>query len=441
MDDDKRSYGQRLLHRWFVQYNPLYLLSAALVLLGAHLLYRDLLKAGFLVGQLGVPAIAELYAWALVAGAALLTRIELRRPAVLLAMLAVLFQGDLTMLTETSVYLGGAGAVATALWLASFAAKLRGIAWALRLRPSRSALVVPLLGAVGLVLMPHVFVNVAPESASLVLGAFGYVVFAAGAWTSRAVGFTTAASNWARTVLRRGLAAIWATWSVLLTLHLWFAASEHGVSMVVLGPVAMLLATRCSQRERSVWVGVGAAVGCAAIYAPAALWLIALSSAITLGLHAMRWPCLEVDETSAATGPYREADAAAASEPRVVHGFSPAPPGTQRRLLAGALATTYLGLWTLGWSGGALPQHTLLLDAALTMGVFLGVHQRRLYEPLMPLVAVHLHHAVARRWLELPDTRLEWGLLAVGSGFGLLLGSLALAYRLRPRQAGHEDLP
>ena len=107
MNDHAPAPRHPLLHRWFVQYNPLYLLSAALVLFGTHLLYRDLLAAGYLLGQLGVPAIAEIYAWALIGGAALLTRIELRRPAVLLALLAVLFQGDLTLLIETSVYLGG----------------------------------------------------------------------------------------------------------------------------------------------------------------------------------------------------------------------------------------------------------------------------------------------------------------------------------------------
>ena len=42
----------------------------ALVLLGVNLLSDALVEQEFLLGQLGVPAIAELYAWALIGGAA-----------------------------------------------------------------------------------------------------------------------------------------------------------------------------------------------------------------------------------------------------------------------------------------------------------------------------------------------------------------------------------
>src|SRR5215471_429980 len=109
---------RRLLHRWFVEYNPLYIVSAALVLRGVNLLSHAVNL------QLGVPAIVELYAWTLIGGAAFLYRVGLRRPAVMLSLLAVVYQGDLTLHTETCAYLGWTGVIASGVWLASFALKL-----------------------------------------------------------------------------------------------------------------------------------------------------------------------------------------------------------------------------------------------------------------------------------------------------------------------------
>src|SRR5687767_4219871 len=105
-----------LLHRWFVQYNPIYLVSAALVLAGMILTSRGLAHEGSLYGFLGVAAIAEVYAFALIGGAALLVRIGQPRPAVMLAILTVLYQSDLTLHTETCANLGSIGGVAGIGW-------------------------------------------------------------------------------------------------------------------------------------------------------------------------------------------------------------------------------------------------------------------------------------------------------------------------------------
>src|SRR5262245_6305543 len=112
---DRDGLWQRLLHRWFIEYNPLYLVSAALVLLGVNQLSPELKQEGSF-GMLVGAAIAELYAWALIAGAALLTRIDLRRPAVMLALLCALYQCDLTLHSETCAYLGTTGVVAASAW-------------------------------------------------------------------------------------------------------------------------------------------------------------------------------------------------------------------------------------------------------------------------------------------------------------------------------------
>jgi hypothetical protein len=129
---------QALLHRWFVVYNPTYLVSAVLVLGGMLTASRALSREDGIAGPLGVALVAELYACALIGGAALLVRIGQRRPAVMLALLTVLYQSDLTLHTETCAFLGTAGAIASAAWLALFVGKLfasRGAPW----RPPRSA--------------------------------------------------------------------------------------------------------------------------------------------------------------------------------------------------------------------------------------------------------------------------------------------------------------
>src|SRR6185369_2966752 len=132
------------------EFNPVYLLSAGLVLSGMFLVSKGLGQSTGLAAPLGIAAIAELYAALLIGGAALLTRIGQRRPAVMLGLLAMLYQCDLTLHTETCANLGAAGLVATILWLVVFAGKLRALAWALHLRISRAATATLLTGATGI---------------------------------------------------------------------------------------------------------------------------------------------------------------------------------------------------------------------------------------------------------------------------------------------------
>lgn len=117
---DGADFWRRLLYRWFVEYNPLYLLSAALVLGGCFLLSRGLASDESPFVSLGITLVSEVYAFGLLGGAALLTRIGPRRPAVMLALLFALYQWDLTLHTETCAYLGATGRWAAAVWLAVF---------------------------------------------------------------------------------------------------------------------------------------------------------------------------------------------------------------------------------------------------------------------------------------------------------------------------------
>ena len=57
-----RSPTEALLHRWLVEYNPFYLLSAALVLAGIWLISREAARVANLSGALAVGALAEVSA-------------------------------------------------------------------------------------------------------------------------------------------------------------------------------------------------------------------------------------------------------------------------------------------------------------------------------------------------------------------------------------------
>lgn len=180
-----KGFWYRLMHRWFIEYNPLYLVSAACVLVGVNQLSKALGASAH--RMLAVAGVADLYAWALVASAALLTRIGLKRPAVMLAFITALYQCDPTLHTETCAYLGTTGFVASLLWLGSFVAKLYALAWALELHGSKSAFALPIVGASGLSLLPFAVQRLSLHGASALVALWVFGTFAAALWTSRRV--------------------------------------------------------------------------------------------------------------------------------------------------------------------------------------------------------------------------------------------------------------
>ena len=192
-------------------------MSAALVLGGVILTSRGLAQEGSLYGPLGVALVAEIYAGALIGAAAILTRIGQRRPAVLLALITVLYQCDLTLHTETCAYLGAVGIMASAVWLLCFAGKLYALAWAVRVRVSPRAAVTALLGALGLSVGPHVLPLVDARASGAMLALF---VFALGLCCPRAplseactlrpaVESRVPLDDWGHLVLRRAMQATW----------------------------------------------------------------------------------------------------------------------------------------------------------------------------------------------------------------------------------------
>lgn len=394
-------YWQRLLHRWFVQYNPIYLVSAMLVLGGMITAARGLAHEGSLYGPLGIAIIAEVYALALIGGAALLTRIRQKRPAVLLALITIAYQSDLTLHTETCAFLGGIGIAASVAWLGLFVAKLRALAWALQVRPSRRAIATATFGAAGLAFAPHVLGTLDARTAG---GALAVFVFALVTLCPRApedaVTTLVPLGEWGHTVLRRMVRAAWIIWGVLLGLHILFWSSQREIQLAAILPALVLLAARGLRRERSFWAAVLASIAVVALFAPAGLAGTALLVALAI-----------VQRAVSVSNPV-------ASSERV-------------RLFSGGLFAMHLSVWTMGWHGGALPEHILLLDGALVASVLLMAWRLRARAALFPLAALCTHGAVATGLVPPPRTLFQYGMTAVALGFVLLVGSLATSYRLR----------
>lgn len=448
------TYFRRLMHRWLVEYNPLYLLSATLVLGGMILTSRGLAREGSLYGEIGVAAIAELYAATLIGGAALLTRIGQRRPAVMLALLTMLYQCDLTLQTEASPYLGTVGTAATVAWLALFVGKLHALAWAMKLRVSKAAYATAILAALGLAVLPRYLHDLEASHATALVAAWLFGSFTLHGIARTGVTSAVALDAWGTTVLRRAVRASWGLGALLFVGHVMFWSTQHPIVLAALVPIVPLLAVRSVRIEAQAWFLVGATLLCVAVAVPGAFAMTALMAAAALVVRALL-PGVRAASTTPATssppshrdeaGPYRapgafdpEAHAArvAAAATRM-ESVEPIPAlvlverAERMRLLTGALFAAYAGVWTLGWTGGDWPAHVLALDLAAAAVVLMFAWRARVRVALVPLTAVAMHAVVQAHLVPAPRSLLEWGASAVGLGFALLLASLAASYRLR----------
>jgi hypothetical protein len=450
-NDDARSKDaagpwRPLLYRWFVEFNPLYLLSAALVLGGCFLLSRGLASAdadqGSLSTSLGIALISEVYACCLLGGVALLTRIGQRRPAVMLALLSLLYQWDLTLHTETCAYLSSAGTWAAAGWFAVFAAKIYAFAWALRVRLEKRVVVAALLGGLGLAVGPQLVPDLGGRSSGALLAVWS---FALGALYGSSGGIESkvALTPWGHTVLRRTTRVGWLLSGALLSAHVLFWAKDHAIALFALLPVAPLLFARRVRQEGRMWTVVLGTLTLVGLTSPSTFSVTALLAAATLCLRvlspafAVERPASRPPEGAPPAGPYRSSDADCQAEPPRSSVVAPVMESAERmRSFVGAFFALYLSAWTLSWSGGPWPVHVAALDAAATVVVILTVWKLRLRSPLVPLAACYANLVLQEHLVRAPRSPLELGATFVAVGFVLLAGSLAASYRLRAHPAG-----
>ncbi len=235
---------QALCHRWFIQYNPLYLVSASLVLVGVFFTSVGLSTNEGHFAELWLTGITELYQVMLIAGAALLYRIGQRRPAVMLALLEAIYICDLTFQTSVSPVMGGIGVAASLVWFMLFLVKLRALAWAVKIEAPRATWMLLSLGGAALAGLPHLLYAVSGQSGDLALILCAFSLASAGLWCEREIRSRHALDSWGDTVLRRIKLAGWPLWGALLMGHMIWWSMERPL------PASPLAADPDSSGER-----------------------------------------------------------------------------------------------------------------------------------------------------------------------------------------------
>ena len=205
----------------------------------------------------------------------------------MLALLALLYQWDLTFHTETAVFLGEVGYATSAAWAALFVGKLHLLERALGVRLAPHAWHAALLAAAGLAIGPRVLPWLGERGAGSLLAAW---VFALGVLAQRPQATLTARSGAALEVdpwlLRRLTRATWRISAALLAVHLLFLAKDHRIGLPFVAVTAPLLLVRRMRDERAAWLLVTGALGVSFAVLPGALSVAALLSAAALLLRA-----------------------------------------------------------------------------------------------------------------------------------------------------------
>lgn len=417
--------SRRLLHRWFVEFNPFYLLSAMLVLGGTIAMAHGLGQEGNRYSGLAVEAIVEAYAIALVGGATLLYRLGHRRSAVMLAFLAAAYHGDLMLHAETCPNLGGVGAAAAVGWLALYGAKLVALARGLKLRLNRAAWETVALAGAGLVGLPWLL-HAGDERLREPVVTVWLFLLAHGAAGAQLASKVTL-DAWGETVLRRSARVLVGLGAVLVLLHVAFWTTQSTLRFAPLLAVVPLFAIRAADRPSTVAVVVAAVLCFVAQSLPGSLGDTSALAAIAVFLRA-RTSVRRVTAPGAATaGPYRHERIAA------VVAWVERDARAAQALDVLAVACGWLAVWTWSWQGGPLPVHELGVDVAGTLVlVALTLRWRRVL-PVVPLTIAWSHRVLTTHRVPLPVSAVGWGAAAVAVGFVLLLGSLAVSYGLRDR--------
>lgn len=391
-----------LLHRWFVQYNPLYFTSALCVLAGAFLLTRD--PADWDNGQIALAGVIQVYELALIAGAAFLFNLPgQRRPAVILGITAIAFLFDVTFRSEGLASVGPHTLNAATAWAVLAALKLTLLAHALRVRLPVAHWVAWVLGALAIAAGPQLLAARVLDPEYVLVGAcwLGLALAALAVWGMPEVRCEVALDEWGRTVLNRVVRAAPLTWTGLYWTHVvtWCGIYELTLHPACFAP-AILLLPLLARNQASAWILSTIALAVAwrlASHWPDIFVHVAVLLSLGLGIKAFQagWPRLHVAAILAA---YLAAAAHLAGGPPL------APPPLWLALVSAAVLLALAWRYRLGSALGAA-----LLCAA-------------------PGVVPHL-----------PATQGGWGASLLGAGFAALAAGIAFNWWSSREPSGVAD--
>ena len=395
------NYVSALFYRWFVEYNPLYFTSALCFVFGVYLVSTGMRQINWLDGQLLLTAVIECYEFLLLAASFILYRIAgLRRPAVILAVINICFLFDCTYQTEHISANPDFGGIATALWIAAVAVKLRAMAWIFRLRVSASAYAIVILAAAGIATVPHLLDNYLFDKAlihwvAIWYGALLAVMFFRLQPSVRCQGKFD--SN-GRIMLSKLWTAAWIIWAGFYLFHSisWIRFFDIEITLANIAPIFAVLPF-LSDNESYTWAGL-ALVLLFSLASPPVFFLVA-----TLCMLAFVWR---------------------------------AAGGRRPRLYVGAIVCLHLALLTPGWQAFPLPapSQTLVVFTLASLLVIGWIYR------LFTAFFVAVFGGIAYWHPPAPRDVMEWGAVFIAAGFASLVGGVAANWRFRFVSAAMEKL-
>lgn len=369
---------RRLLHQGFVQYNPLYFLSALCFLGGVAVVSHAFSSLKIEDEFMSLSAVVQAYELALIAAAAFLYRLPgQRRPAVILALLALFLLFDPTNQIEAlSTLRSGAW-----LWWALLVpVKLAMLTRAVRVRASLGVWAAVATGALVVAASPVVMVGHAENPggvhAFVVLG--GACVGALARASRPRIVSVDRLDDWGRVVLSRATRAFGALATAAYVQHaaVWAFQFDAAPEWAHVAALLLLLA---------VWIErVPLAIACAAGAVLCSTWAAGAAALVLL-----------------ARGP---------------------------RAWTAAVLACYAAIWTIGQSGAEL-------DVAAAVVLLILAWRRREALLAVPVVLARTAMSLA------PASPMDWGFAAIVAGFVALAAGVAVNLRSARRTSPSPSPP
>jgi hypothetical protein len=381
-----------LFHKWFISYNPLYFISALCFIFGVFLVSRGMHKINWIDGQIILTAVIESYEILLLTGSFILYRIVSQfRPAIILALLNIIFLFDCTFQTEhisTVQYLGG---ISTVLWILLFALKLKILAWIFRLEVPTVGFIAPIFAAIGVAGTPYLlsYTNIDKSMIHLMFTWYGAVLAVLVLWFKPTVMGKSKLAEGSKAILLRVSNAAWMIWSGFYCYHLisWIIFFNIEISFANVAPIFIILPF-VSEEEGFTWAGCILAI-ISSLSNPSLCWLTAFMAGLVFFLKGWK--------------------------------------NRQPRLYIGTVLSFHFVLLTLGWQNYPLPVPTPGLAVITGIGLLtIGWVFRLTFAFLIVLFGAILFWNPRG-----PQNIMEWGSLFIAIGFATLAAGIIMNWKLR----------
>jgi hypothetical protein len=389
---NKNNFFNELIYEWFVRYNPLYFVSAACFIFGVFLVSKGIYDIDWIDGQIILTGVIEFYQILALAGSFILYRVlGQTRPAVILAIMNIVFLFDCTYQTEHLSYVPHIGGFLSVLWVVLFAMKLKVLTSIFRLKLPVVGFIAPILAAIGIAATPHLlyYTTIEPALIHLAMTWYGVGLVFLVLWRRPDVICRTELEGFSKTVLRRASKAAWMIWGVFYLFHLisWIRFFDIVITFANVAPVFVVLAF-FSKREEFTWA-VCIFTFLLSSLNPSLFWINSFLVGFVFLFNGLN--------------------------------------NHQPRLYLGMIMCLHFAAAAVSWEGGPLPDpaswiHILTAICLIATGVIF-----RLFSAVITVLIWVFIYWKPRG----PGDIMEWGSLFIGFGFASLIAGVILNWKFR----------